>query len=192
MTILAKANRDPYQERTKFQVLREHGAPGIVFCGSDIEGSPGTADLDREVNRAVGEGTRLVSLAPRGFVTTQIIVDNEATAYNLTKHMPGLGCRDIVIAVPATSWPRPRWTWRRSSARCSPTWPPLAELGRLAVEDIVRKADEPPIAPVCTLREGRATQAVRDSVQACARDDRPPLPTSSSAGPGDAAGLGTL
>ncbi|WP_413798127.1 LacI family DNA-binding transcriptional regulator [Streptomyces iranensis] len=243
VTVLANANRDPYQERTKFQVLREHGASGIVFCGSDIEGSPGTADLAREVNRAVGEGTRVVSLAPRGFVSTQIVVDNETTAYNLTKHMLGLGYRDVVFAggLPGLTAAElriqgyqramyefdqlPRVVGRDGMSQKTgreatqqllrvPNTPdsiictndetaigslaaiwqaglripddiaiagiggtatgrvfdlttielPLAELGRLAVEYIVRKSDEPPTAPACTLREGRTTQAVRDPV----------------------------
>lgn len=97
VTILANANRDPEQERTKFRVLREHQVSGIVFCGSDIEGSPGTAQLAREVNLAVRAGTRVVALAPRGFDSTKIVIDNAATAYELTQYMLSLGHRKIAF-----------------------------------------------------------------------------------------------
>ncbi|SEJ62816.1 transcriptional regulator, LacI family [Arthrobacter sp. yr096] len=97
VTILANANRDPEQERTKFRVLREHQASGIVFCGSDIEGSPGTAELAREVNLAVRAGTRVVALAPRGFDSTKIVIDNHAASYALTRYMLSLGHRRIAF-----------------------------------------------------------------------------------------------
>lgn len=97
VTILANANRDPEQERTKFRVLREHQASGIVFCGSDIEGAPGTAQLAREVNLAVRAGTRVVALAPRGFDSTKIIIDNDAASYELTRYMLSLGHRRIAF-----------------------------------------------------------------------------------------------
>ncbi|MDQ0851334.1 LacI family transcriptional regulator [Arthrobacter sp. B3I9] len=97
ITILANANRDPDQERTKFRVLREHQASGIVFCGSDIEGAPGTAELAREVNVAVRGGTRVVALAPRGFDSTRIVIDNVATAHELTRYMLSLGHRKVAF-----------------------------------------------------------------------------------------------
>jgi LacI family transcriptional regulator len=97
VTILANANRDPEQERTKFRVLREYQASGIVFCGSDIEGSPGTADLAREVNVAVHAGTRVVALAPRGFDATKIIIDNVQASYELTRYMLSLGHRTVAF-----------------------------------------------------------------------------------------------
>jgi len=98
VTVVANASRDPQQERRKFQVLREHGASGIIFCGSDIVGSPGTAELAREVTRAAQEGTKVVALAPRGFSSTQIVVDNEATSYRLARYLIDLGHRDITFA----------------------------------------------------------------------------------------------
>lgn len=97
VTILTNANRDPEQERTKFRVLREHQASGIVFCGSDIEGAPGTAQLAREVNLAVRAGTRVVALAPRGFDSTKIVIDNDAASYELTRYMLSLGHRKIAF-----------------------------------------------------------------------------------------------
>ncbi|WP_051580918.1 LacI family DNA-binding transcriptional regulator [Pseudonocardia acaciae] len=95
VTVLANANRDAEEEREKFQVLREHRASGIVFCGSDIDGSPGTARLAKEVNFAVREGTRVVTLAPRGFDATKIIVDNELAGYEVTRHLLALGHREV-------------------------------------------------------------------------------------------------
>lgn len=97
VTILANANRDPEQERTKFRVLLEHQASGIVFCGSDIEGSPGTAELAREVNVAVRAGTRVVALAPRGFDSTKIIINNVEASYELTRYMLSLGHRRVAF-----------------------------------------------------------------------------------------------
>ena len=97
VTILANANRDPEQERMKFRVLREHQASGIIFCGSDIEGSPGTAQLAREVNLAVRAGTRVVALAPRGFDSTKIVIDNDAASYELTRYMLSLGHRRVAF-----------------------------------------------------------------------------------------------
>ncbi|WP_051389448.1 LacI family DNA-binding transcriptional regulator [Arthrobacter sp. 35W] len=97
VTILANANRDPDQERTKFRVLREHQVSGIIFCGSDIEGSPGTAELAREVNLAVRSGTRVVALAPRGFDSTKIVIDNVAAAHELTRYVLSLGHRNIAF-----------------------------------------------------------------------------------------------
>ncbi|MDP9889087.1 LacI family DNA-binding transcriptional regulator [Pseudarthrobacter enclensis] len=97
VTILANANRDPEQERTKFRVLREHQASGIVFCGSDIEGAPGTAELARDVNMAVRAGTRVVALAPRGFDSTKIIIDNVEASYELTRYMLSLGHRRVTF-----------------------------------------------------------------------------------------------
>ncbi|NYJ66063.1 LacI family transcriptional regulator [Pseudoclavibacter chungangensis] len=97
VTVSANGNRDPEQELTRFRALRQHGAAGIVFCGSDIDGAPGTAALAREVNRAIREGTRVVSLAPRGFTSAQIVVDNTATSAHLTAHLIGTGARDIVF-----------------------------------------------------------------------------------------------
>lgn len=97
VTVVANANRDPFQERGRFQTLREHGAAGIIFCGSDIEGAPGTADLAREVNRALKDGTPVISLAPRSFASTTIVVDNEATAYDITAHLLAQGHEDIAF-----------------------------------------------------------------------------------------------
>ncbi|GEK81656.1 LacI family DNA-binding transcriptional regulator [Agrococcus baldri] len=97
VTVVANANRDPFQERSRFQALREHGAAGIIFCGSDIEGAPGTAELAREVNRALKEGTPVISLAPRSFASTTIVVDNEATAYDITVHLLTQGHEDIAF-----------------------------------------------------------------------------------------------
>lgn len=96
-TVVANASRDAEQERAKFALLREHQASGIIFCGSDIEGSPGTAELAREVTAAVRQGTRVVALAPRGFESTQIVVDNRRTAQDLTSHLLALGHREIVF-----------------------------------------------------------------------------------------------
>ncbi|MCM3780767.1 LacI family DNA-binding transcriptional regulator [Microbacterium hydrocarbonoxydans] len=97
VTVLANANRDPLQELARFRALREHQASGIVFCGSDIEGSPGTGQLAKEVNAAVQQGTSVVALAPRGFAATSIVVDNAAAAAELTSYLLGLGHRDIAF-----------------------------------------------------------------------------------------------
>ena len=97
VTVLANANRDPEQECAKFRVLREHQASGIVFCGSDIDGAPGTARLAREVTAAARQGTNVIALAPRGFDATKIVVDNATTAYDLTHYLLSLGHRDIAF-----------------------------------------------------------------------------------------------
>ena len=95
VTVIANANRDPFQENRKFHVLREHQASGIVFCGSEVAGAPGTGELAHDVNQAVGSGTCVVSLAPRTFDSTQIVVDNAATARELTAYILSLGHRRI-------------------------------------------------------------------------------------------------
>lgn len=97
VTVVANANRDPLQERSRFHVLREHQAAGIVFCGSDVEGAPGTAELARDVNIAVNAGTRVVSLAPRSFESTRIVVDNDLASYDLVRHLQGRGHEDIAF-----------------------------------------------------------------------------------------------
>lgn len=96
-TIITNANRDPEQERQKFALLCEHRASGIIFCGSDIEGAPGTARLARDVKDAIDQGTRVVALAPRQFESDRIVVDNVATAADLTSYLLGLGHTDIVF-----------------------------------------------------------------------------------------------
>lgn len=95
--IVANTDRDPGQERLKFELLREHRAAGIVFCGSDIDGAPGTARLAREVDAAVAQGTRVVALAPRHFAADRIVVDNVAAGGRLTEHLLDLGHRDIAF-----------------------------------------------------------------------------------------------
>lgn len=97
VTVLANANRDANEERNKFQALREHRASGIIFCGSGIDQAPGSADLMREVNQAIAEGTQVVTLAPRDFDSTAVVIDNEATAYELTCYLLSLGHRRIVF-----------------------------------------------------------------------------------------------
>lgn len=97
VTVLANANRDAIEERNKFQALREHRASGIIFCGSGIDNSPGSADLLREVNQAVKEGTRVVTLAPRDFESTAVVIDNQATAYELTRYLISLGHQSIAF-----------------------------------------------------------------------------------------------
>lgn len=95
VTVLANANRDATEELHKFQVLREHRASGIIFCGSDIAGSPGVEELCREVNQAIEAGTQVVSLAPRQFSGINIVIDNAQTARELTDYMISLGHHSV-------------------------------------------------------------------------------------------------
>jgi LacI family transcriptional regulator len=97
VTIIANANRDPEQERTKFRVLREHQASGIIFCGSDIEGAKGTDALAAEVTAAIAEGTKVIALAPRHFEATRLVIDNERAGNEITRHLLSLGHKDIVF-----------------------------------------------------------------------------------------------
>jgi len=45
----------------------------------------------------VRSGTRVVALAPRGFDSTKIIIDNDAASYELTRYMLSLGHRSIAF-----------------------------------------------------------------------------------------------
>ncbi len=158
VTMLANANRDPAQESTKFRVLREHQASGIVFCGSDIDGAPGTARLAREVTAAARHGTKVVALAPRGFEATKIVVDNAATAYDLTSYLLSLGHRDIAFVggIPGLTAAEQRITGFQAAMveRGLTPRPPIAngmsqESGRDAISRLLAGSDLPN-AVICT------------------------------------------
>ncbi|GGM62214.1 LacI family DNA-binding transcriptional regulator [Microbacterium saperdae] len=158
VTVLANANRDPYQERSRFQVLREHGAAGIVFCGSDIDGAPGTAELAREVNHAMRDGTDVISLAPRGFAATEIVIDNEASSYDLTTHLLDLGNRQIAFVggLPGLVAAEMRISGYRRAMYNQDRLPRVAGLdgmsqisGRAATERLLASATRPD-AIICT------------------------------------------
>ncbi|WP_255945079.1 LacI family DNA-binding transcriptional regulator [Streptomyces odontomachi] len=157
-TVIANANRDPQQERTKFRVLREHRAQGIVFCGSDIEGASGTAQLAREVNAAVHQGTRVVALAPRGFSSTSIVVDNATAAVRLTEYLLSLGHRDIVCigGIPGLSAAEQRVAGYRSAMFQAGAVPRVVafsgmtkDSGKAAMAELTRSARLPD-AIICT------------------------------------------
>lgn len=96
VTVVANGNRDPEQELRQFQALREHRAAGIIFCGSDMVGSPQLKSLTREVDDAVAGGAHVVALAPRGFDGAKLVIDNEAAGRELTEYLLSLGHRRIV------------------------------------------------------------------------------------------------
>lgn len=158
VTVVANANRDPDQERTRFRALREHLAQGIIFCGSDIEGAPGTVQLAREVNAAVRAGTRVVALAPRGFTSTSIVIDNAASAAQLTAYLLSLGHRKIVFVggLPGLTAAEQRISGYRSAMFTAGAAPRVAgitgmsqESGKAAMAEIVAGKDLPE-AIICT------------------------------------------
>lgn len=97
VSILANSSRDPREERREFATLLEHNASGIVFCGSEMRGDPATKALNAEVDAAVAQGVRVVALAPRGFHAAKLVVDNEATGYELSRYLFSIGHRTVAF-----------------------------------------------------------------------------------------------
>lgn len=95
--VLASAKRDPKEELLRLRLMREQNAAGVVFCGSSIAESEGQEELLEEVQQATNSGMRVVSLAPRGFGSIELITDNEATGYDITRYFLDTGHHKIAF-----------------------------------------------------------------------------------------------
>lgn len=95
--MLATAKREPLEERSRLRMMREQDAAGVVFCGSPIKGATREKELAAEVEEAVRSGIRVVSLAPRGFGSLELIIDNEDTGYAITREFLRAGHQSIAF-----------------------------------------------------------------------------------------------
>lgn len=97
VTVVANANRDAAQERSRFRALREHQASGIIFCGSEVMGVAGGGDLLDDVNVAVRDGAQIIALSHRSFECTAVMLDDRYAGRELTSYLISLGHQDIAF-----------------------------------------------------------------------------------------------
>ena len=95
--VLSTAARSSRDEGERLRFMREQNAAGVVFCGSPIAGSDWERELAEEVEQAIDAGMRVVSLAPRGFGSLELVIDNEATGYEITQQFLRAGHRRIAF-----------------------------------------------------------------------------------------------
>lgn len=95
LTFVCNADADAAVELGYVQLLGDYRAEAIIFAGGGNDEDPSAAALAAVVRQAIAAGVRIASLAPRGFPTTSVAIDNRAAMAAATRYLIGLGHRRI-------------------------------------------------------------------------------------------------
>ncbi|HEV8546411.1 MAG TPA: LacI family DNA-binding transcriptional regulator [Candidatus Limnocylindrales bacterium] len=95
MTIICDSDRRTGAEIDYIRLLRDYHAAGVVFAGGGFRDDPRAGDLADALDEISAAGTRVVSVAERGFGGAAVAIDNERAAFDITKHLTELGHRRI-------------------------------------------------------------------------------------------------
>jgi len=97
MTIVCNADRRTEVEAEQLGILSDYHAEGVIFAGSGFVDDERGAALAALVERARGQGIKVLSLARRDFDSPRVLVDNRAVAYDITDYLISLGHRRIAF-----------------------------------------------------------------------------------------------
>lgn len=95
MVIICNSDRDLDIERSYLKVLRDYRVAGALFAGGSREDAILRQEIKAEYGALETSGAALVALNPHVFVKTEIIINNQAAAHEMTEYLLGLGHRRI-------------------------------------------------------------------------------------------------
>lgn len=97
MSFVCNTGRDPFNELQYHDLLWQHKVRGIILAGGGFDSDDYRSKLIEQINRYANHGNRIIALAPQGFDTPYVMIDNRSVGEMITDYLIKLGHRRIAF-----------------------------------------------------------------------------------------------